>query len=312
MDFYSSAKKQISDTEEYASFSKEFDYYIDFFQNFSELTFLNGRIISFITDKKAHILDTSLIDNAIQTLRSIKLCCSIGSIADANTLTRKLRDDLLLYIYMLDIIGRRKTFIEDDLTYLNVQDAEQFVSSFMDIRLNCILSEDEQAVEAWLSNTVTKPPYPGKKKLGFENYMKVLKQNENISKILIDYDLQKYWEKLQRRLNNYVHNNGKQFAMQNLISADNNEYIETYLKSINTHVSYIASFFLVLLLMIDATLISSTDMIDHLDAGIEPPENCQYSIANFVQEFIDTKITKLHPELKQYLKDNNNYGMRIE
>ena len=37
-------------------------------------------------------------------------------------------------------------------------------------------------------------------------------------------------------------------------------------------------------------------MIDHLDADMEPPEDCQYFIANFVQEFIDTKITKLHPE----------------
>ena len=24
------------------------------------------------------------------------------------------------------------------------------------------------------------------------------------------------------------------------------------------------------------------------------------------------KVSKLHPELKQYLKDNNNYGMKIE
>lgn len=311
MNFHSSNKRQITDIEEYKKNSKELDYYIDFFENFSELILYNGRIISFATDKKYHNFDTSLIDNSIQTLRSIKLCCSIGSFADANALIRRLRDDLILYIYILDVINHRKPFVEDDLTNLNIEDAEQFVSSFMNIRLNNILSEDEQAVDAWFSNTVAELPNSIKKKLGFENYMKVLMQNENINKILIDYNLQDYWERLRYRLNNYVHNNWKRFACQNLISADN-KYIETHFKNINFRISFISSFFLLLLFMIDSSLVASTDMIDHLDCGIEPPENCQYFIANFVQEFIDAKITKLHPELKQYLKDNNNCGMKIE
>jgi hypothetical protein len=64
--------------------------------------------------------------------------------------------------------------------------------------------------------------------------------------------------------------------------------------------------------MVESSLISSTDYIDHLDGGLEPPENSQYFIANFIQDFIDTKVIKLHPALKQYLKENNNHGMKIE
>ncbi|MDP3443705.1 MAG: hypothetical protein Q8T08_12670 [Ignavibacteria bacterium] len=64
--------------------------------------------------------------------------------------------------------------------------------------------------------------------------------------------------------------------------------------------------------MVDSSLISSTDYIDHLDCNLEPPEDSQYSIAGFIQDYIDIKIHKLHPELKQYLIDNNINGIRIE
>ncbi len=311
MDFNSFTEKKISDIEEYETFSKEFDYHVDFFQNLSELIFYNGRIISFIADKNIHNLDTSLIDSSVQTLKSIKLCCSIGSFSDANTLIRKLRDDLILYVFILDILNRRKPFVEDDLNNIDITDAEKFATSFLNLRFNNILTENEQAIEAWFSNTVEELPFPIRKKLEFANYMAVLKQNENISKILIDYNLQDYWEKLRNRLNNYVHNNGKQFTCQNFISS-NDKYIATHLKNINTRTSYITSFFLVLLLMVESSLISSTDLIDYLDCNIELPEDCQYFIAHFAQEFIDKKVAKLHPELKQYLRENNNHGMKIE
>jgi len=315
MNFNSPKERQISDIEAYKIFSKEFDCNIDFLQNLSDLISYNGIIISFITDKSIHYLDTSLIDNSVQTLKSIKLCCSIGSFADANTLIRKLRDDLILYIFILDIINNRKPFNEDDLNNFNPKekdfDAAKFSSAFLNLRFNNILSKSEQAIDSWFSNTVNDLHYQIKKKLSFENYMKHLQQNPNIIEILANYNLHDYWEKLRIKLNDYVHNNGSQFAKQNFLTASDKK-VETHLKNINIRISYISSFFLVLLLMVDAKLIASTDLIDHLDCDLEPPEDCQYFIANFILEFIDIKVSKLHPELKQYLKDNNNYGMKIE
>lgn len=315
MNFSLPKERQICDIEAYNIFSQEFDNNIDFLQNFSNLISYNGIIISFITDKCIHNLDTSLIDNSVQTLKSIKLCCSIGSFADANTLIRKLRDDLILYIFILDTVNNRKPYNEDDLNNFNFKDknfnAEKFSSAFFNLRINNIMTENEQAINAWFSDTVNNLPYQIKKKLSFENYMKHFQQNPNISTILVHYNLEDYWKKLRGRLNDYVHNNGKQFTKQNFISV-NDKFIVTHLNNINFRISYILSFFIVLILMVDAKLISSTDMIDHLDCNIEPPEDCQYFIANFIQEFINMKVSKLHPELKQYLKDNNNYGMKIE
>jgi hypothetical protein len=302
---------QIVETDYFTKFSEEIDYLINFFDDFSELIFSNGRIISFIADKEHFTLNTVLIDSATQTLKSIKSCCSIGSFSDANTLIRKLRDDLIQYIYILNIVNSRNPFFEEDLKGITIDNSEEFTKSFLNLRINNTLNEDEQAVSAWFSNSVSDLQRPIKKKLEFENYMKVLKENENIHKILFDYNLQEYWDILRKKLNDYVHNNGNKFSAQNNIKSFD-AGLETHLKNISIRTNYISSLFLSLLLMVDSTIIMSSDYIDHLDCELEPPEESQYFIARFVQDFIDNKVAKLHPELKQYLKDNNINGMKIE
>lgn len=303
-------RKLVGDTEEFKTFTQEFDQNIEFLDNFSNLIWHSRRMISFVSDKKMHFVSTTLLDNSIQTLKSVKLCCSIGSFADANTLIRKLRDDLILYVYILDVTNKRKPFLEEELSKLNVNSPEELADIFLNLRFNSELSEDEKAVDAWLNNTVLELPKKIKMKLSFENYMKFLKQNENIIKILDDYKLQNYWETLRNKLNNYVHSNGIQFTSHNLVK-EHSEFLDVYLKNINTRTSYIITFFLVLIIMTEAALISSTDMKDYLDCGMDPPEGCQYEIAPFIQKYIDNEVVKIHPELKQFLKDNNNYGMKI-
>ena len=305
-------KNKIDESEQYKNFLEEFDQNIKFLNDFSELIFYNGRIISvFSESQKMYIVNTALIDNSIKTLQSIKLCCSIGSFTDANTLIRKLRDDLILYVYILDVVNKRKIFIEEDLNNIKTDDSNVFLESFSNLRFNPDFNENEKAVLAWLSNSVLEQPRNIKMKLSFENYMKYLKENENINKILTDYNLQGYWETLRNRLNNYVHNNGIGFTSHNLIK-EYNPNLEIYFKNINIRTSYIVTFFLVLIIMTESPLISSTDMMDYLNCNEEPPEDCQYEIAPFIQNYIDEKVVKIHSELKQFLRDNNNYGMKIK
>lgn len=311
MNFELPKERQIGDTEEFKIFSEDIDYLTEFFKGLSELIYSNGRMISFFSNVEYFTLSTELIDSSAQTLKSIKLCCSIGSFSDANTLIRKLRDDLIQYLYIINVINLRESFSEESLKGLNFDNPQEFANSILNLQFNDSITDDEQAVTAWFKNSVSDLRRPIKKKLEFENYMKVLKQNDNINQILTKYNLQEYWETLRKRLNNYVHNNGTYFSKHNIISAyDNN--LATHLKNINIRTTYISSYFLVMLLMIESSLISSTDYIDHLDCDIQPPEDSQYFVANFIQEFIDRKVTNIHPELKKYLKDNNINGMKIE
>lgn len=309
-DFETPKDRQIDETDEYQTFSKEIDYLIRFFEDFADHIGCT-RLISFITAQEIYNLNTQLIGSSAQTLKSIKLSCSIGSFSDANILIRKLRDDLILYAYLLNIIKLRKPFYEEGLENVNIENPEEFLKIFENLRFNNNMTQDELAAQSWFCNQVSELPGPIKKKLAFTNYMKILRQNESINQILEDYHLQNYWDVLRENLNDYVHTNGHQFTTQNTVSAYSTN-LKAQLENVNIKISYIASFFVVLIIMIDSTLIASSDYVDHLEMDLEPPEDAQYSIAKYIQDFIDTKITKLHPGLKQYLKDNNSYGMKIK
>ncbi|WDF65549.1 hypothetical protein [Flavobacterium sp. KACC 22763] len=299
------------ETETFKKFEKEYDSNADFLENFSNLLSFSGRIISLITDKELLNVSGHVIENSVQTLRSIKLCCSIGSFADANTLVRRLRDDLLLYVYTLAVVNQRKPFTQDSLDNFKMDDLEAFVEGFSSLEFNQVMTDDEKAVEAWLTNKVVEAPAGVRGKLSFKNYMNVLEQNENIKEVLTGYNLQGYWKVLTGKLNNYVHNNGRQFSQHNLIRSSNAQ-LDIYLGNVNTRISYILTFFLITISMVESALLCSGDIEDYLDMGMDPPEDCQYEIAPFIQEYIDNKVSGMHPELKQFLKDNNNHGMKIE
>lgn len=258
-----------------------------------------------------HHISTLLLDSCAKTLKNIEHCTASGSFSDANTLIRKLRDDLILYVYILDVANNRNPFSTKNLDQLNMDSAKSFSESFSSLKFNENLSEDEKAVAAWFENTVEDLPKKIKKKLSFENYMTYLRNDEKINKILNDYKLQDYWLILTTKLNDYVHSNGIRFTGHNLIKP-NNEYLEIFFKNINFRVSYILTFFLILILITESALISSGEVIDYLDLGINVPEGIQYEIAPFIQKYIDEKVVVLHPELKKYLQDNNNCGMNIE
>lgn len=302
--------RHIAETEYFTSFSKDMNYLISFFDNLSDLISRNNREALFFSKIESFSLGTELIESSAKTLKSIILCCSIGSFSDANTLIRKFRDDLIQYVYMLSIITSRKPFLEESINDLNVKAPEDITNSILNLQFNELLTDDEEALTAWFKASVSESKR-FKDKLKYGNYMEVLKQNENIKNVLVKYKLQEYWNDLSKRLNDFVHNNGIQFSKLNKISVYNKD-LRIYLRNISKTSACISSFFLILLLMIDSSLIASSDYIDHLECHINPPRDSQYFIPYFVQDFIDRKVSKLHPNINQYLKENNISGMNIK
>ena len=152
MTFELPKERQIDETENFKTFSNEIDYLTEFFSDLSELIYSNGRIISFFSNVEHYSLSTELIKSSSQTLKSIKFCCSIGGFAHANTLIRKLRDDLIQYVYLLNIIGLRKPFLEDSIKDLKIDNPEEFANCLLNLQFNDSLTNDEQAVTAWFKN----------------------------------------------------------------------------------------------------------------------------------------------------------------
>lgn len=300
----------VENSEEFKFFSNELEKNIFFLESFANHILFSGKVITFISDKNVNILTPILLQSCCKTLKNINYCCSTGSFSDANTLIRKFRDDLLLYAFILDSSTKRNVFKSDELDKLDLSNTENFTQSFLSLTIDTTLSGDETAVAAWFENSVDQMSAKNRRRLSFDSYMTYLKQDDRIKQILKDYKLEKYWTTLTTKLNDYVHNNGIKFTSHNLVSLPNND-LEVFLNNINFRISYILTFFLILILMIDSTLIRSDDMMDYLENDIPLPEELQYDIAPFIQEYIDEKVIALHPELKQYLKDNNINGMNI-
>lgn len=82
--------------------------------------------------------------------------------------------------------------------------------------------------------------------------MNVLKNNHFVGQVLNQYSLVDYWNMLSKRLNNYVHGNGTSYALHNRVMK-HDEDLEAHLKNIEFRASYVVSFFMVLLLMIDSS-----------------------------------------------------------
>lgn len=174
------------------------------------------------------------------------------------------------------------------------------------------MNDDEKLIEAWFGNSVATLEKNLRRKLGYPRYMDRIRRNQSIDLMITNYRLEEYWDRLSKRLNDFVHNNGVSFSQQNILNPSTFQYAETQLRNVNFRVAYIASFFIALLFITNGSVLASTTYSDHMMMEMTPPENSQYFIAGFIQDFIDKKLIKLHPELKQYLVENNRFGMIIE
>lgn len=286
----------------------------EFLENMSELIF--DQPILCISKDKTYILDSMFLKSAIKTLNSITVCCSYSCFADANVLIRKYRDDLFLYLFIINVLENRKGLSEEEIREIteggmNADKMLRLVALTMKVindgsRKNI----NDKAVDAWFDNEALSGKY--KKELSIENYLKNLRQDPDIEKIILEHELNPIWESIRQRLNNYTHSNGKRLLEHNLFEYMRKGDFEDCFLSIIQDISFITSVFLIILILLKPNFIMASDYVDSLEFGIEPPQDSQYWVAPFIQEYIDESIIKLHPELKSFLKKNNKYGMQID
>jgi hypothetical protein len=215
-------------------------------------------------------------------------------------------------------LNNRKYLTEEQIrgTFGDGNDMDKMIAG-VELMLNIAVSgytknDNDRCVDAWFDNTVHNLSRSQKRNLSFENYMKYIKTNTSIQKIIVKCDLERNWENIRQKLNDYTHNNGRKYTRHNLMTTIQSLDIKNCFSEIVSRLDYITSFFMVCLILIDSTMIGSTDYVDHLDINEEPPEDSQYWIAPFVQEFIDEYISGINPELKVFLKHNNKFGMLID
>lgn len=215
--------------------------------------------------------DSEVIFSSVKdTLNSILFCCETGNFGDAFTLLRKMNGDLVFFLYVL------------------------LVSSFSNIFSSEEKTKHENVIEDWYYNKL--------KNFYIDEILKFIAHSPETSIAVEKYKLNDEIKRIQKRLNDYVHSNGRKFYNQKI-----GYYYGTQLKPIlnefYTNTEYLVMSFLFLLVLIRGDLLSSTDFADALNAQQEPLDGSQYWVAPFVTDFIKEHIGVLGVDCESFLKN---------
>ena len=206
------------------------------------------------------------------TLGHIYHCCEYACLADANTLTRKYRDDLFFYLY---------------LTVYNSSRNLGYSSKALDIM--------ENNIDAWLAD--------GLRDLHIGDVLKAIASMKKLRNASQKYNLKSSFDIIRDRLNNFVHSNGRSFYNQNALAYQNNG-LEEELNKIVNDVKFITTTFMFLLVLCSPGLVMSPDYVDYLDCQMEPPDGSQYWVAPFIEKFFHDNIQCIDDTCLKYLREN--------
>lgn len=207
-----------------------------------------------------------LLTSAELTLGSIISCCEAACISDANILLRKYRDDIFFYIYICT----------------NTLTSEQQYTKPID-----------EKIKSWLNN--------GLNNFYITDLLKTIGKSQFFHEAVQKFNLQESFNTIGQELNNYVH--GNRYDFYNLTYQLYKDF-EKQLNRLLFHAKYITVVFLFLLILCSPLSIMSSDYIDFLENGEIPPENSQYLVAPFVEEFIANNINLIDNNCLEYLRAN--------
>ena len=185
------------------------------------------------------------------TAGSMISCCESGCIADAYSLTRKYRDDLFFYLYIV---------VYDSCNKLDGKSQET--------------DQMEANIERWINNNLDD--------LHIGTVLQAIGQSSRVRNAVQKYNLKSYFDTLNKRLNDYVHSNGLAFYNRN-VNTYQGKTLQKQLQSLMTDMRSITITFLFLLTLCAPLSIMSTDYVDCLDCNMTPPDGSQYWVAPFVE-----------------------------
>lgn len=99
------------------------------------------------------------LQSCVQTLHNVLHCYKQGCISDASILARKYRDDLFLYLYIIEVISKRKGLTENEINGIlgdnpNEESWMKIVESLFTILASGSRKyADDLAVDSWFNNS---------------------------------------------------------------------------------------------------------------------------------------------------------------
>lgn len=238
----------------------------------SDFGFLSDGRDYVLCDKWSFSLQ-SIITSVELTAGNIIQCCENGCLADGNALLRKYRDDLFFYLYIAIFDSNQKLG--------NVKKS----------------TEMGENISRWVQN--------GLNNLYINDVLRAIGTSPQLKEAVAIYKLQKSFDVIGERLNDFLHGNGIAYYNRNIFTYKNDDcYI--HIKRLANDMKYITVTFLFLLILCSPLSVMATDYIDYLDYGETPPKGSQYWIAPFVERFILGNINLIDVNCYRYLKESTN------
>lgn len=274
----------------------------------------SSMIMATVTKKRTFFIRGEILLCAQNTLKSIDYCCSQGFFSDAYVLARKYRDDLMLFLFLIDTVDKEngkkdeeKPISCKDLTEEEfIQMALKFIQEYYNNE-----SEDkrELIVGSWLrGELITEYNQARKEFFAAAKYIQNLRKDPCVEEA---YNLffKDVWEKIGTILNNYTHVNSPKYILAN-IHSNQSKQKELY-KTLEHILHQITAIFLSMLILIHPQAIMSGAYEDYLDSGVVPPDGAQYWVASGVIDYIHAHFDNIDSQLCKYLNDHNKYNMKI-
>lgn len=134
---------------------------------------------------------------------------------------------------------------------------------------------------------------------------KYLFSSDNISDLSKLLSLDNRYELIRDRCNDNMHYNS--FSL--LVMNEGKVYMKERMKilsQLQQDMKEIFSLNISYIFMINAHYMGSSDYIDHLECGMEPPYESQYWVSEFIQESIDTVLKSARHDIYELLKEKTS------
>lgn len=248
--------------------------------------------------------------SAMNTIVTIDFCCYRGAYSDAYALIRKYRDDLMQYLFILNVIKNIHGLSEKELKDIPL-DTEVFLR-MIELDFQMLVSGEkksdaELAMESWMYNDLESADNSKLRREFFDTskYKRYLiSANESVDYIMNNF-LNSVWKEEDRALNNYVHTNGMRYLMDNYIYQPKKEQRD---KELIETLQNITDIFLSLLAVIDSVKMHSSDYLDALEMDMQPEEGSQYWVCPCIVEYMNDRFDK---KLLNYIQENEKNGMKF-
>ena len=223
-------------------------------------------------------LGNRILSSILKTFETIRFAVSQHSYSDAYVLLRKIRDDALLSLILIELVAK---YNQESITQERSHNQKAMT---------------EEQVAAWFESELKNT-----EKIGYTKFMSYFRANEVISKFIACFyeDKLKKWDRI---LNDHVHGNSY------LSYCDNNDYTDIREAEIKELAFGLTSFILSMLILVDPSYIASSDYGDFYEQGLTPPDGSQYWVAPV---FVDYMKERMSSDEVEYLRKNRKYEMEF-